>query len=100
MASGSEDAVKLSDYASNLIYSGIDDNVQVSIAHLLAVYVMMAMQIKYDTTGVKTSPNSWYVGRYTTQKMIEEDFYNDSIKWTNKIVDELELESFLKICNG
>lgn len=98
ICAGSEDAVKLIVYIRNLIFSGKDDHIELSNRELIAAYVLLAMQIKFDTTGIKTSPNTWYIGKYTTQKMIElSDFYNESINAVNNIVEELQLSDFFKI---
>lgn len=94
---GSDDAVKLILYIRNMIYSGTDDGVGVSNRSLIAAYVILAMQLKYDTTGIKTSPKSWYVGKFTTNKMLETGFYRDSIEAVNNIVAELQLNDFLAI---
>lgn len=95
---GSEDAVKLIAYIRHMIYTAQDDKIEMPTRDLIAAYVLLAMQIKYDTTGIKTSPNVWYIGKYTTQKMLNlSNFYYDSIKTINTIVEELNLESFLKI---
>lgn len=94
---GSEDAVKLIAYAQHKIYSGIDDGVEIKKCELIAVYVLLSMQIKYDTTGIKTSPKAWYIGKYTTLKMLQSGFYNESVETINNIVDDLGLNSFLRV---
>lgn len=94
---GSDDAVKLVLYIRNLVFSGVDDGIAVSNGQLIAAYIILAMQIKYDTTGIKTSPKSWYIGIYTSQKMLATGFYMDSVKSINNIVDELKLPDFLKV---
>ena len=98
ICAGSEDSVKLIVYIRNLICAGLDDNIEVSNRELIAAYVLLAMQIKYDTTGIKTSPNTWYIGKFTTQKILEtSDFYNESVNHVNSIVEKLKLEEFLRI---
>ena len=98
ICSGSEDAVKLIVYVRNLIFSSRDDEINLSSRYLIAAYVLLAMQIKYDTTGIKTSPEVWYVGKFTTQKMLKQgNFYDESKKAINKIVDDLKLNSFMRI---
>lgn len=49
ICAGSEDAVKLIVYIRNLIFSGKDDSIEVSNRVLIAAYVLLAMQIKFDT---------------------------------------------------
>ena len=98
MCYGSENAVKLIEYIERMVFTCKDDNIEFSKSKYIAAHILLAMQIKYDTTGIKTSPNVWYNGKYTTQRMIKDySFYNDSILFTNDIVDELKLENFLKI---
>jgi hypothetical protein len=98
LSAGSEDAVKILCYITDKVYSGIDDGIAVTIYSLIAAYVLLAMQIKYDVTGVKISPNAWYIGRYTTQKVNDDtNFYNNAKEANNKIVEDLKLASFLKI---
>lgn len=97
---GSTDAVKLIAYIHDLVQTGIDDNIEVPFRDLIASFLLLAMQIKYDTTGIKTTPKYWYIGYYTTQKMLGMgDFYHDSIISVNRIVEELELDEFLMINN-
>ncbi len=98
IGAGTADAVKLIVYIHNMIYAKTDDNIEVSTCELIASYILLAMQLKYDTTGIKTSPQVWYVGKFTTQKMLSEgDFYAGSVKKINEIVDCLNLNSFLRI---
>lgn len=98
ICAGSENAVKLIVFIRQLINSAIDDKSEVSTSDLIAAYVLLAMQVKFDTTGVKTSPNAWYIGRYTTQKMLSVGtFYADAVQSTNNIVNHLKLDSFLHI---
>lgn len=95
---GSENAVRLIEYIESMIFTCKDDNIKFSKSKYIAAHILLAMQIKYDTTGIKTSPNVWYIGKYTTQRMLKDySFYNDSILTINDIVDELELANFLKI---
>lgn len=93
---GSEDAVKIWVYFEKHIYQGIDDNVCVSTAQVIAPLVLLLMQIKYDITNVKTSPKVWYVS-FSSDKMMETGFYEKSIEEINIIVDTLGLNDFLKI---
>ena len=97
-SAGSKDAVNIMTYIQEITYSGIDDGVQVPSYQVIASYVLLAMQIKYDVTGVEISPITWYKGGFTTQKMLaESNFYDDSIIEINNIVDQLKLKSFLRI---
>lgn len=94
---GSKDAMRIAEYIQNLILEGIDDGVSCPLSRLLGAMLLLSMQIKYDTTGVKSSPKSWYIGRYTTQRVFKVgDFYDQSREDINSIVDELKLKRFLK----
>ena len=98
VSAGSKDAVNIMTYIQEMTYSGIDDGVEVPSYQVIASYVLLAMQIKYDVTGVEISPLTWYKGRFTTQKMLAvSNFYDDSIIEINNIVDQLKLNSFLRI---
>lgn len=94
---GSDDAVKIMLYIKRMVFSGVDDGASVSNRVLIAAYVLLAMQLKYDTTGIKTSPEVWYIGMFTSNKMLSSGFYEDSVIAVNQIVDEIGLNHFLKI---
>lgn len=93
---GSEDAVKILLYFKHLLIQGIDDEVSVNTSQLIAPLVLLLMQIKYDITNVKTSPKVWYVD-FMSQKLLETNLYEKSVKEINEIVDLLDLKDFLKI---
>ncbi|MCH5279255.1 MAG: hypothetical protein J1E60_05630 [Christensenellaceae bacterium] len=94
---GSDYAVRLVLYLKELTASSIYDGVVIYSQDLIAANVILAMQLKYETTGIKTSPKSWYVGRFTSQAMLETGVYQKSVEAINRIVDELELDDFLKV---
>lgn len=96
ICSGSEDAIKILLYIQELEGSCNDDGMSLSLAGLIAPYILLAMQIKYDTTGVKTSPEIWYSGKYNTKKMLEiGNFYTEAVNVSNRIVETLKLRDFL-----
>lgn len=95
---GTVDAVNILVHQNQMINSGLDDQIEVTTSRLIAGYVLLAMQIKYDVTGVENSPLTWYTGKFTTQKVLEQStFYEDSIVAINEIVDQLKLKPFLRI---
>lgn len=94
---GSEDAVKIVSYIQKTIYKIIDDEEDNLKDFLIAGYVLLIMQIKYDTTGLKTSPKEWYMGKFTSKKMMAFGFYERSVNAINNIVDDLKLNDFLKV---
>ena len=100
ICTGSNDAVKIMVHIREMSNTGIDDGIHTENACLIAGYVLLAMQIKYDVTGVESSPDSWYKGRYTTQKIRQSGFYDRSVLFINSMVDQLELKPFLRIREG
>ena len=61
---------------------------------MIAVYVLLASQIKYDVTGILVSPEFWYQMRITDYEV-----HKDQFKQTNnKLVEDLHLRTELKIC--
>lgn len=98
ICSGSEDAMKIMVHIRETLSAGIDDGIEIPASRLIAGYVLLAMQIKYDVTGIENSPLTWYSGRFTSQKMLEAGpFYEASIIDINNIVNQLNLKSFLRI---
>ena len=93
---GSEDAVKILVYFEKLLAEGVDDESPISSVQIIAPLVLLLVQIKYDITNIKTSPKVWYVS-YTSQGMLETEFYENSVKEINRIVDIMGLSVFLKI---
>lgn len=93
---GSEDAVKILSYFKYRLNLGIDDGVNLEVSQLIVPLILLLMQIKYDITNIKTSPKAWYI-EYTSNKLLETNFYEDSIKEINKIVDSLQLKDFLRV---
>lgn len=97
ICNGSKKSIRLFTHLQEMICYAYYDGASIKNADLIALYVMLAMQVKYDTTGTKTSPEVWYRGRFTTQKFSEMGFYEDSVKKINKTVKDLKLGRFLKI---
>lgn len=72
---------------------------------ILSPYVLLAMQVKYDTTGILTSPEAWFTGRSTSWLFLcrnrgenqEERFYINSAYEVNRIVDKLGLNQKFKM---
>lgn len=94
---GSLNALKIMKYIDQLIYIGIDDKKEIPSAKITAAFVVLLMQIRYDITGIKSSPALWYVGEFTTKKMNKKhDYIGVSFDYINQIVLELKLPSFLK----
>lgn len=98
LCSGSEDAVKIAVYIDELIAHSLDDKIDLPHSRLLAPYIVLAMQLKFDVTGIETSPKAWYLGKYTSQRMLSlGSFYEDSIAAINDVVNKLKLAKFLSV---
>ena len=91
---GSADATKIFSTIDNVIYLCLDSKNSLPIQSLLCMYVLLLMQVKYDHTGEKVSPELWFRGRYGTPDVIEA--YANAKRITNALVDSLSLSSFLK----
>lgn len=95
---GSLNALKIMKYIDQLIYMGIDDEEEIPSDRINAAFVVLLMQIRYDITGIKSSPALWYVGEFTSKIMMKNSNYiEDSFNYINQIVLELKLPSFLKV---
>lgn len=77
-------------------------------SEILVPYVVLAMQIKYDTTGIKTSPMSWFIGRksqnlagsyWKRDKYYEyrdfDNFYKHSLFKVKDFIKSLHLNTFI-----
>lgn len=91
---GSQDCIRIvalmqkENYAINRKEKHKDD------FRMIAVYVLLASQIKYDVTGILVSPEFWYQMRITDYEV-----HKDQFKQTNnKLVEDLHLRTELKIC--
>lgn len=95
-AYGSEDAIKILASMQQYNYNlSKDVSDVVSKVKPLAYLVLLACQIRFDSTGLEINPAYWY-------KIKLNDYYtgsisNDFLVATNDIVEELNLSEFLKI---
>lgn len=93
---GSDDAVKIIVDIEEVLSVSLEEQLDCPLSETVARYVLLAMQIKYDTTGVQTSPNAWYSGKFNTKFMVEAgDFYLSAIETNNYLVKKLKLKRFL-----
>lgn len=60
---------------------------------IMVLYVLLATQIKYDVTGIKISPDSWYKMKLTDYEANKDKFK----ECNNKLVSELNLIDSFKI---
>ena len=92
-AYGSKEAIILFSSMQETNYLLKTDPEKINKYDLMAYYVLLACQVKYDLTGIKINPEYWYRMRITDYKAIKENLD----RATNKIVDELQLEDFLLV---
>lgn len=89
-AYGSKDAIKIASQMQQTTYLGKDN---VDKNKLIAYYILLLCQVKYDLTEIKINPQYWY--RLRLNDYCDKQTTLDSL--TNKIVKDLSLEDFLKI---
>lgn len=90
-AYGSKDAITIVSSMQETNYLLAKEPDKVDKNKMIAYYILLACQVKYDLTGIKINPEYWYRMRMTDYKVMKENLDNA----TNKIVDELQLEDFL-----
>lgn len=92
-AYGSKDAIVLVTNMQEMNYSlsanpdGVDKN------ELIAYYILLLCQVKYDLTEIEINPQFWYRMRLTDYAKMKQNL--DAA--TNRIIKRLELSSFLKV---
>lgn len=89
-AYGSSDAIKL---IANLQEMSYNKNIKEQKVDLIVYYTILLCQIKYDLTGIEINPQFWFRMKLTDYNSIK----NDLDKSTNRIVDKLDLEDFLRV---
>lgn len=92
-AYGSKDAIKLTASMQELNYKIAETPDSVEKNKLIAYYILLICQIKYDLTGIEISPQYWYRLRLKDYASMRQSLD----KANNEIVDELGLQSFLRI---
>lgn len=60
---------------------------------IMAYYILLICQIKYDLTGIKINPEYWYKIKLTDYETMKTGLKNA----TNEIVKDLDLDNFLKV---
>lgn len=92
-AYGSKEAIMIVSSMQETNYLLAKEPDKVDKNKMIAYYILLACQVKYDLTGIKINPEYWYRMRMTDYKAMKENLD----KATNKIVYELQLESFLLV---
>lgn len=85
---GSPNAIKIAAKLQEENYQNATNGTKV-----LLYYTLLTCQIKYDLTEIETTPDSYYRIKINDY----EDHKNNFKRLNNQIVNELNLESFLKI---
>jgi len=92
-AYGSRDAILLATNMQEQIYAMQRNPDSVSPYSLIAYYILLLCQVKYDLTGVEINPEFWYRMRLKDYSALKDEL--DRI--TNEIVERLNLQPFLRI---
>lgn len=91
-AYGSKEAIMLITNMQQLNYRLADNNADADKAEVIPYYILLLCQIKYDLTGIKINPEYWFRMRLSDYSTMEKDLK----RATNKIVEKLKLDTFLK----
>ncbi len=91
-AYGSKEAIMLMTNMQQLNYRLADQSADADKSEVIPYYILLLCQIKYDLTGIKINPKYWFRMRFSDYSTMEKDLK----RATNKIVEELELDTFLK----
>lgn len=80
-AYGTKDSIKIVSNMQEYNYKLQDTTLQKADYKVIAYYIILACQIKYDLTGVKVNPEYWYKMRLTDyqNKRLEIDSANNDI---------------------
>jgi hypothetical protein len=92
-AYGSKDAIILVTNMQELNYILAASPDKADKNMLIAYYILLLCQVKYDLTGIEINPEFWYRMRLTDYSKMKSSLDKSS----NEIVKRLELNSFLKI---
>ena len=90
---GSEKAIKIVSLMQKENYAANGNVNQLNKFRVIASYVLLATQIKYDVTEIPVSPELWFQMRISDYELNKSKFKDA----TNHLVDELDLISEFKI---
>ena len=91
-AYGSKEAIIIMTNMQQLNYRLADHSSDVDKSEVISYYILLLCQIKYDLTGIKINPDFWFRMRLNDYSTMEMELK----KATNKIVEELKIDTFLK----
>lgn len=92
-AYGSKDAIALVTNMQEANYSLAANKDSVDKNEIIAYYILLLCQVKYDLTEIEINPQYWYRMRLTDYAKMKSNL-DDA---TNRIVERLELAPFLRI---
>ena len=85
---GSEKAITIVSTMQKENYAANGDTSKMDKYRVMAFYVLLATQIKYDVTGIQVNPKFWFRMRITDFEQNQKDI----IVANNKLVKELDLD--------
>lgn len=86
-AYGSENAIKITSLMQYESYLRDAGELEMDKYRVVAFYILLASQVKYDVTGTAVSPEMWYRMRIKDYNKVKERFKETN----NKLVSELKL---------
>lgn len=92
-AYGSKEAIAIVSSIQEANYLLSNEPSKIDKNEIMAYYILLACQVKYDLTGIKINPEYWYRMRITDYKKMKKDLD----KATNRVVNKLQLDDFLSI---
>ena len=92
-AYGSKEAIMLMTNMQQLNYRIADHSADADNMELIPYSILLLCQMKYNLTGIKINPEYWFRMRLSDCSSMEKYLK----KATNRIVEELTLDIFLKI---
>ena len=92
-AYGSKEAMAIVSSMQEANYLLSNEPSKIDKNEIMAYYILLACQVKYDLTGIKINPEYWYRMRITDYKKMKKDLD----KATNRVVNKLQLDDFLSI---
>lgn len=90
---GSEKAIRIVSLMQKENYSANRNTTCLDKYRVIAFYVLLATQIKYDVTEISVSPELWFQMRLKDYEENKDKFQNAN----NRLIDELSLRNEFKI---
>ena len=90
---GSEKSIEIVSLMQKENYAANGGTISLDKFRLMASYVLLATQIKYDVTEISVCPELWFQMRLTDYEINKDEFRNAN----NKLIDEMKLKNEFKI---